>query len=618
MWMIARGVGLWDKAIAGREKVVGRAVIREQANGLEGQIFAVSYGTRSRKRDPLSKALVLVVGAGSGICSKSGKSSKLGDPSWGLLALALTRRQRGGRADVRRTTSASGRLTISYGMLGTLLEQHPSAPARRPRRAGRASLWSLSNSAHPSTDHSCPLPAAGMVRQFAQGGCDWSPGNYQLLHTHCEITPRIIYGRRATKMSPEKRKYDMFSEIELKLRNHQVTMTIFQGNIITHRVHLTRNILISKHASRDCTPTLLMALTVFEHHFAANGLIIDGGEHQLIMHNLTITAQGCSLLIYCRPGFELRFGLRAKFSESSDIFRLHGITELAPNSSFARRHHPLARALNMLCTSNISGLRVRLRNQLLWPAARGRLTGYTTNLNHFEAFPNRNGQASHSHQESGGTRQKITVTQFPSGGFNQGSCYIACLHRLDSSYENEELQSIPGGEKAMRSLESWKFGVPFPVAFELQSIFVVLSDARYTIQTGVLASGPRTRKSLRYPSPEICLMGIWSPRPDVISDLRHYLASSDEYDESNDENRGPCCTSDERFGSLPGRLSPNPLSTTQDSQSHQAIPARKATDNRKFKKIRLGKRRRCIEYIDVSPCKMYRGLPPAEHLPKSR
>ncbi|KXH52551.1 hypothetical protein CSIM01_09132 [Colletotrichum simmondsii] len=66
---------------------------------------------------------------------------------------------------------------------------------------------------------------------------------------------------------------------------------------------------------------------------------------------------------------------------------------------------------------------------------------------------------------------------------------------------------------------------------------------------------------------------FWPPgHTRVRSDLR-VVEDSDEYDESNDENRGPCCTSDERFGSLPGRLSPNLLFTTQDSQSHQAISA---------------------------------------------
>lgn len=33
-------------------------------------------------------------------------------------------------------------------------------------------------------------------------------------------------------------------------------------------------------------------------------------------------------------------------------------------------------------------------------------------------------------------------------------------------------------------------------------------------------------------------MGILEPLPDVISDLRHYLASSDEYDESNNRKPG--------------------------------------------------------------------------------
>ncbi|UQC88069.1 uncharacterized protein CLUP02_13591 [Colletotrichum lupini] len=443
-------------------------------------------------------------------------------------------------------------------------------------------------------------------------------------------------------MSPEKRKYDMFSEIELKLRNHQVTVTIFQGNIITHRVHLTPklegNILISKHASRDCTPTLLMALTVFEHHFAANGLIIDGGEHRLMLtmdpfipkvarSDRTEEATNferaprkpwdvqLQLLIYCRPGFELRFGLRAKalFPIQLSIFQLHGITELAPNSSCRRGEvlpkfcpppSPTCSGFEVITNrDSYRDIPIFCRNSMLC-MSKLRLTGYTTNLNHFEAFPNRNGQVSRAALLGVSFETPTGMTQFPSGGVNQGSCYIR-----PSRLFIRKRQSIPGGrwehrfpgmdlkrkgdEEFVRGLaefgvsparESWKFGVPFPVAFELQSIFVVLSDALYTIQvpdlfpachpakTGaacVLLRG----KSPRYPSPEICLMGIWSPRSDVISDLRHYLASSDEYDESNDENRGPCCTSDERFGSLPGRLSPNLLSTTQDSQSHQAIPA---------------------------------------------
>ncbi|KAK1455120.1 hypothetical protein CMEL01_03880 [Colletotrichum melonis] len=66
---------------------------------------------------------------------------------------------------------------------------------------------------------------------------------------------------------------------------------------------------------------------------------------------------------------------------------------------------------------------------------------------------------------------------------------------------------------------------------------------------------------------------FWPPGHTRVRSGLRVVEDSDEYDESNDENRGPCCTSDERFGSLPGRLSPNLLFTTQDSQSHQAIPA---------------------------------------------